>query len=159
MGRSPPCYPRGIKINYPLEHGKITNLLPKRTFKMIVFILDKEARPYRETSCKKNCQRAITRVDQKIELSTSNNKSHDKNNPAIAWATLARSKGKEIVSLFPLKAVNRNPGLQLKCGLTNSVIDIGTAWCQKKIIIIIIDFMRPEDKIKGGMKLTSTQWL
>lgn len=29
----------------------------------------------------------------------------------------------------------------------------------KKIIIIIIDFMRPEDKIKGGMKLTSTQRL
>ena len=37
------------------------------------------------------------------------------------------SKVKEIVSLFPLIAGNRNPGLQLKCGLTNSVIDVGTA--------------------------------
>ena len=58
------------------------------------------------------------------------------------------SKGKEMVSLFPLKAVNRNPGFQLKSGLTNSVVAVGTGCYQK--IIIIINFMRPEDKIRGA---------
>ena len=43
------------KIVFILEHGKITTLLPKRTFKMIVLIRKKE--DLIETSCKENCQR------------------------------------------------------------------------------------------------------